>query len=506
MNEGKETKMQNMNTTDCNTCKKKCKKNDFIKCATCKQTLCIDGCSHVSWKRYDLMATEKKLTWRCNKCIRKPPITANTAKPTAKKVKRAISSPRPSLSTPGPSHQNITIELETEKPADHSLSAIQLASVDDIRQLSIIDSGENVTIRKKGHTVNIPTKNSFDSLSTCESLGSEDEQSRVNETACSFSRSKSCLDLNKITLRNELDSLKEEVTNLRVQLESAESEIESMLSENCNLKREINRYVKKVEELTKLCLNTSTTGRRKNRKNRKNNNQTMPNIEVENELQDRFLDTNITSTPIIHGKVIDATEQPVSLLKTKKTRVDIFSNFKRRDLANLTESYLDQHQLCRYTYPGADIHQMLAGIETKLQDFTLDDYCVVFIGENDFTVSKNLHCIIDFIREKLLLVQHTNVMIVLPTYKSCSTSLNLFNSRIESFNNLLYLDNIRHKYAYLIDSNKNLDYSPNMFNFNTGRPNSKAMKIICTDLADLISLFGGQERNKDKDTFFRDYE
>lgn len=138
----------------------------------------------------------------------------------------------------------------------------------------------------------------------------------------------------------------------------------------------------------------------------------------------------------------------------------------------------------------------------SLQDFTLDDFCVLLIGENDFTESKDLSLVIEIIRQELLLVKHTNVIIMLPTFK-CREAVNLFNYRIESFNNLLFSDNITHEYVYVIDSNKNLNYSSDMFNFYTGRPNNKALRTIFNDLANLISQFNEQDSNRTADKFFR---
>lgn len=75
----------------------------------------------------------------------------------------------------------------------------------------------------------------------------------------------------------------------------------------------------------------------------------------------------------------------------------------------------------------------MRGIETKLEGFTRDDYCLIFIRETDFQVSKNHSTLIDYIREKLLTVQQTNIIFALLHYKYY---INLYNKRVEVFNNL----------------------------------------------------------------------
>lgn len=42
-------------------------------------------------------------------------------------------------------------------------------------------------------------------------------------------------------------------------------------------------------------------------------------------------------------------------------------------------------------------------------------------------------------------------------------NITMFNWRVETFNNLLYLDIMTHEHAYILDSNKYLDYNYNMF-------------------------------------------
>lgn len=92
--------------------------------------------------------------------------------------------------------------------------------------------------------------------------------------------------------------------------------------------------------------------------------------------------------------------------------------------------------------------------------------------------------LIMLIRTNLLKVQNTNVIICLPNYKY-GRNVNIFNKRVEVFNNMLYLDNETHQYAYILDSNKKLKYSYETFRFD-GSVNRKGMNLIFSDLYKLI--------------------
>lgn len=85
----------------------------------------------------------------------------------------------------------------------------------------------------------------------------------------------------------------------------------------------------------------------------------------------------------------------------------------------------------------------------------MDDFCVILIGENDFYKTDNYVNIIVKLRETLQKVQNTNIIICVPTFKLSNYSI-LFNWRIETFNNLLYLDLQTYNYATVFDSNLDL--------------------------------------------------
>ena len=89
-------------------------------------------------------------------------------------------------------------------------------------------------------------------------------------------------------------------------------------------------------------------------------------------------------------------------------------------------------------------------------------------------------------RNVLQAMQHTNVIICLPTFK-CPFDTSLFNCRVETFNNLLYLDILTHGHAFLLDSNLNLQYDYSMFDRYTGSIKHRGLPRIFKYLLDLIT-------------------
>lgn len=65
----------------------------------------------------------------------------------------------------------------------------------------------------------------------------------------------------------------------------------------------------------------------------------------------------------------------------------------------------------------------------------------------------------------------------------------MFNSRIEYFNRLLYLDILTLQYAYLFDSNLNLDYDYSSFSRLNGKINNHSLDVIFKDISAAIDEF-----------------
>lgn len=168
------------------------------------------------------------------------------------------------------------------------------------------------------------------------------------------------------------------------------------------------------------------------------------------------------------------------------TKICLVSSNTRNKLLVTTQRTFPHTEICHYLIPNGGILQLLSGIENRLNDYTLNDFCVIFIGESDFEHTNDYPKLIEYIRQELQKVQHTNIIVCLPTFKCRVSGITLFTKRIEAFNNLIYLDNITHAYAYLLDSNKNLQYNYTMFSKHSGRLNNYGLLTIFTELKELV--------------------
>lgn len=116
---------------------------------------------------------------------------------------------------------------------------------------------------------------------------------------------------------------------------------------------------------------------------------------------------------------------------------------------------------------------LLNNLEDKLQGYTATDYCIILVGETDFTYSQNYVHLVENIRAKLLSITHTNLMICTPTY-ICGSPRH--NYRAELFSNLLYIDIKTHGHACFFDSNDELTFD--MYSAMTGKINKEGLRTM----------------------------
>lgn len=395
-----------------------------------------------------------------------------------------------------------------------------------------------ITHRKPQKVFNISTDNSYASLS----VESEDEdECELSVPGEKSEQNQSCPEIRNLNCHTELLNLKEKLTSMELQLLAADQEIENLLAENCALKDILGKKDSKIKHLQSLLKSSSTSTPKSGRKKISNSNK-VEHIKTPALLKTPYArpsettqirkkiifntptqDSGESKTKNLSNELIKNTnnlnnceiEQQHKIAGSSKfsnkdpihtiRKICMLSSDPKNNILKTAEKYFENTLICHYLTSGGGIHQILNGIETKLEGYTLDDYCLVFIGESDFTVTQNYSSVIDHIRNKLLTVQHTNIIICLPIYKYYK---NLFNKRIEAFNNLLYLDNLNNEYAYILDCNKNLEYSTYMFNDRNGHINKRALNVIFNDILDLLQRISECNSDKNKSTlhsleFFR---
>lgn len=279
----------------------------------------------------------------------------------------------------------------------------------------------------------------------------------------------------------QITILKAEIEKLNSQLKNAHKEIETLKLENTNLKQCNEELIK---EKCGTTTNTNSPKKHKRKTPTKNKTRSLKDTEKET----RSEDVNLTASNTTQ-KISQSTHQnnPSPVLSTSpKHKVYMISSETSNRLLNIIErTELHNNEICHFRMPKCGLKVLLDCIDKKVKNFTYSDYCIIYIGEEDFRKTHNYIELVTLIRDKLMPLQHTNFIICLPTFKYMENTNIMFNSRVDIFNNLLYLDVETYNYAYVLDSNYNLPYIYETYN-PSGNLNYKGLKIIISDLLDLV--------------------
>lgn len=479
------TTIKKTSNKTCDECKKNITSRQCLHCSVCRRDY-HPQCVNINEKIYYLMTRERKKNWSCPQCKVKPlDENCKTSTPTV---------PSLASSNPGRKDDKVTRQAKQNQPAKVPVGNELDKNSSDL--ISIDDEQEDLI------------------------LSSNSTGEQLLEDTCN----RSCPDL-KLNYHDKLEELESKVSILQHELMSAESEIEKLLSENFTMKKIITSNKNTIETLKKLCKSDSNHSQSKASKSHKKktlgrqtldlngidqhnssfyelntqaadseseelqNQETLPNSlntdeEIVKSTEYKNKKTDKEREDANHRKTINS--QTAQTIQRKKRKLCIISNDSKNKILNAATRNFDNTQICHYLTPGVGINVLFKEIDKKLESFTLDDYCIIFIGEQDFIMSENYSLKVEYIRTSIQKVQHTNVIICLPTYKCC-TNVDLFNCRIETFNQLIYLDNLKYQYAYILDSNKDLECSSYMFDYRNGSINRRAFAKIFNNLVELIN-------------------
>lgn len=440
----------------CKKCNNVIAKRDYLCCLLCEQYYHLD-CTDISFQLFKLM---KSKTFKCQQCINSPNYTSH--------------------STPVSYHH-----------IDH------------------------VTKRRKQIEVqcNLHTSNSFELLS--DNDGQDEEIELKPSTTCSYSSLPNLSAQHKniscpvLQLNNEIvEDLKEKIRSLEKQLEITEYELENQLSENHVLGKKILEYENKISKLSHICRSphkssySSTQAKTKSykKKNRADLSRTpferkdrddIIHMPESNKYIDKDHNELLTIVPHVNSSLLD-TSSPVKKrtnaipTNLNKTNICVLSSNKYNKTLSTFENVLTgDYHVVHYLKPYCGIKELLDGIEIKVQNYTYRDFCIVFVGDENFMTSQDHFKLINHIKEALQKIQHTNVILCLPTYR---LNKHIFNGRVESFSNILYRDSQVHDYAYLLDTNLNLQYNHGMYRAYSGIIKTSALRVIFKDLQGLIIL------------------
>lgn len=203
---------------------------------------------------------------------------------------------------------------------------------------------------------------------------------------------------------------------------------------------------------------------------------------------------NIRSIELLSSRPRKMTSTPscgVDLGNNSQNKLCVISSNKRNKILNIALNTLsDDFQICHYLTPNSGIEELFQNIHLKTATFTKDDYCVILIGEVDFMETRNYSDLVHVINVTLSKLLHTNFIVCLPTFKLKDTGA-MYNSRIETFNNLLYLNNLRDEYSFVADSNMQLSFSYEMFHRVTGTINNTGIRRIFQGIKETIHFIQG---------------
>lgn len=377
----------------------------------------------------------------------------------------------------------------------------------------------NITMRRC--VTNIPTDNSFDCLTEEGSDDNDNDLASITSTPSrQLNRSIPAASTNVI---EDLDDMKNKLHTLQEKLLSAESEIENLLLENSIQAKQICEYKLKIDQLTHICKQTSTrkssnqqrrsltrskldfSDTKKEQKSEQNSSknslQVTPSLGKSKKLHDQSLhsmdcatnntfcpnytQTDCTIVVAEQKKHSDSTLAPHDIKEEcRKPKLCILTNSVCGTIQSVEDTF-NQFDYIRYVSSNCNIQSLLLNIDYKLRNYSIIDYCIIILGEQDFkTPCIDYAALIKTIREAVQHISHTNIIICTPTYV-CGAPI--YNYKIELFNTVLYLELQNNTYAYFYDSNRNV--SLDMFSSKTGMLTNLGLRhmykdILCNIIAD----------------------
>lgn len=364
-----------------------------------------------------------------------------------------------------------------------------------------MDSFSNITQRKRVPS-NLQQSKSMTDLSNSHIFDS----TMTSLPSTSLDVSQSCCEV-----------LKAEINQLTGELQSANNEIDSLHEENRNLKCELLRCQKIINVYKKLDFieNSPKTSSRKSKRN-KLHDSNRESVCLQYNTPEKCIQVpieEITCTPLVensdektqkdrnsqngdnmctlvknnleqaHEKESSRTRSPK---EAKHRKLCVLSNSTQRGILQaIEENFSKVFKFCSYSFPNSTIKQLLANLKSKLTDYSMNDYCIIFIGETDIKYSNNFIDSIKAINESLAQITHTNIIVCTPTYIRGAP---IYNYKVEMFNDLLYTNLQYHDCAYYFDTNYDLTFEFDMFSHKTGILNKAGIQFIFKNIMNRIKI------------------
>ncbi|KAL4716337.1 hypothetical protein ACJJTC_006699 [Scirpophaga incertulas] len=317
---------------NCTKCGEQILRRDFIKCTKCKNFFHLD-CTSIGEKFFYLISPESRVNCKCDHCRYTEPSTDN---------------------------QIITIPISNS--------------------FEVLSDGEDyVTQRRKKRSSLPDLTTSFLSVNTEKSSQSLPETSDDPLTR----------------------ELREKIKNLQTKLEIADNEIINLNIENNKLSETIKKQAKIIQVYKTVGIDDINLS-----KNGPNNMSTPLRKHITNRNSLRLDCSGNTPTRALSTKAIldqtncyninntlnlsDGTKSKNYGINEKKQKLCIISNIGKNTRSNIIRSHFErlEMEVCHYRIPGGGISQLLTGIDKKLEDYTLKDFCILFLGDNSRYLEK----------------------------------------------------------------------------------------------------------------------
>jgi hypothetical protein len=353
-------------------------------------------------------------------------------------------------------------------------------------------SVDNITRRK----YNVPIQNSFDSLND------EDYDSSILRNG---TLNRSCPDLT-VNYKEEVEVLKSKIAHLQEKLELSDSYSTKLLLDNEKLHKQLTACARQIQQLKDICKSTKKTTKATKTLNKVKyplsekdfDNMSKDGTEKSPNLQSQTSDTEKSSHDSSSESLytIEQTQSPHSpsgvsennfqqinyvnpTNNTKRNKICVVSSISSRNNINILniilKTFSDTFDCFHGSYHGGRIHQLLSNLTNNIHEYTLRDYCILMVGEEDFEIHRDYDhtVLVQEIKNTLKTITHTNIIVCTPTYV-CGAPI--YNYRVELFNTLLNEDIQANNYAHFLDTNLGLPL--NMFSFFSGKITNLGMVEI----------------------------
>ncbi|KAJ2953302.1 hypothetical protein O0L34_g887 [Tuta absoluta] len=295
---------------------------------------------------------------------------------------------------------------------------------------------------------NIPTSNSFDSLTTDDDDGSSNSNSMIEgDTATHIhSLNRSCPVGAVQTSNADVEELNKKISKLESQLKINDKLYSDLLMENGALKKAVADCELTIQKLTRICKSTTKKPKKDNVTKQGSNStlktkkQKLPELHLSDTVEKNINPTNKDLTSKSPDVFINSTcgSKHINHPETK-SKILILADEQGQGLQHALQKLMgSRFEVCCIWKSGADFGEVIETCKSEIRNLLRTDYLIVLAGLND----SNPFILKMTLLKWLNLVCNTNVIICgLPSNAMlrCSTINYEIKLVCEAFNHCSYL-------------------------------------------------------------------